>query len=438
MQFPRRTLQSIPTLPSIYTSFPVRSEPNNRTLSANDTTASTATVETGIELVPIERSNTTYDKILSPVTDEKEVVVKTRFSHIRAKPLPHLPRDRWLKSPTHTWNRLSVKYRILALLFVQVCLGLTIMGGLLSVKSGGRHQVDLGLEPETPSDVPSIPIRMGEYEISIGNARQQSSSCLARANESAAWACSSEEVMHISITSDPDSQHPGQKAITITHSDPQRAIKYGQLPLEILTIPLTPSLDPESPQNGDAYHFKTRYNRTVLLSNTNVIPPPSSNAPPSPQDTEYNSATDENPWLCFFNETTVEGFIYVSQRPASLTNSTSAWNSSSIITTTSNKEEPNGGDGLAAPPSPFPYTFKLTELRYPNNSPPYCERRSISEDGTLTTPRGARNLLLMPSDAMSVLDNRRSSSRIRRGSGRLVERQSMAADRSCRCQWMIQ
>lgn len=139
MQFPRRTLRSIPTLPSIYTSFPSHAELDSRTASTNETTASTVTtddIESGLELVPIERSNTTCGKILSPITDEKEVVIEANVLYPRAKPLPSLPRHRWRESPKHSWNQLRLRYRVLAVICAQVCLALTIMGGMLSVKRG--------------------------------------------------------------------------------------------------------------------------------------------------------------------------------------------------------------------------------------------------------------------------------------------------------------
>lgn len=283
--------------------------------------------------------------------------------------------------------------------------------------------------PESPSDTPSIPIKRGQFNIALGDARQQSSTCLSRANESAAWACSNDEVLEITIGADEKTQQPDKTTVAIKSTNQRQKAKYGQFPLEILPSLLTPSEDPEAPQKGLAYHFKTSYNRTVLLANQD---PPIKNMPSGRMAIENSELKEgDKPWLCFFNETIVEGFIYVSLR-SSLTN----------ITVSNSTVAPGGIErgGSADPQSvpSLPYTLKLSEQRRPNGPLPYCERRTVSRDGSISST-STEKLLLMPSDAAFTLGSTTARRYMpRSGLSADRKRQTLSSDRSCRCQWMIQ
>lgn len=128
---PRRSIKNIQPLPSIYTAFPPTYD--RSTASEHSGKCLIRRIEEGIEVVPIERCNILSAPILSPDQAEKEVLIISQKELGRGdKPLPILPRT--------LWGRLSVKQRIVAIVFVQAALLLTIGLALLAVKSRpSRH-----------------------------------------------------------------------------------------------------------------------------------------------------------------------------------------------------------------------------------------------------------------------------------------------------------
>ncbi|KAF1951298.1 hypothetical protein CC80DRAFT_597456 [Byssothecium circinans] len=416
MRLSRQSSPIIPVLPSIYTSFPVDSSPGSRNTPANETPSTE--IEEGIELVPIERLNTTCGKILSPGTEDKEVIFSKRSPNTSTKRLPALPKNRWRKAPKSSWDRLSVKHRMLVLFAVQISILATITGCLLSVK--GRNATSgKAIQPTDPGTLPptpSIPIKQGTFAVALGNARQQSSACLARSNESAAWACTSDDVLQVSILPS-TSQQPGQRLISIGSPSHVKWTSYGQRPLAIPTTTLIASQDPESPDDGLAYHFQTTYNRTVLIKDDQL--PVSSMASGRMNMASPMIQEGDQPWVCFFNQTVVEGYIYVSRRAVSTNTSTSALSANSTTRTE----------------TPFlPYTFKLSEQRVSNSTIPYCERQTVSEHGELI-PNGASKLLLALSEPAFILEGAKLHRYKERGKER---RHQPLVGKSCQCQWVVE
>ncbi|PVH96722.1 hypothetical protein DM02DRAFT_731002 [Periconia macrospinosa] len=446
--FPRRKPPlSIPPLPSIYTSFPLHFSPTTTSTTPPSTTSTSSTPSTtspsystpGLELVPLERSNTSNGKILSPITDEKEVVVGGASNE---KPLPCLPRAGWRGKWTErwwrverAWEKLGVRWRMAVLFAVQ-----GFDGGI-----GSGNKINNNAEDTPPRNTPSIPIQQGTFTIELENARQQSSTCLSRANESASWACSTDQTLQLIINtlSTTSSQNSTISIIPISNNASSVVTKYGQLPLSIPPVPLTPSADPETPQNGLAYHFKTQYNRTVLLSSSSTTASTSSTpdaAQPvqitgtraggegrmiSPGGGDQFLQEGDEPWLCHFNETIVEGYIYVALRSSSVANVT-------VSNSTSTPAPPEGDDDDDDTPA-LPYTFKLVEMRRPNSPLPYCEKMRVRRGGGMEAV-GKEKMVLMPSDAGFSLDGK--SGRGREGDelkGRVrskSRRQAMAGDKN--------
>jgi hypothetical protein len=126
MHLPRRSVKSIQPLPSIYTAFSVNNEGNNTGKISERCLI--RRIEDGIEVVPIERSNTLSAPILSPDQAEKELFITGKEqSNPSEKPLP--------RAPTSYWARLSLRQRVLALLGVQVAMVLTIGLSLMATRN---------------------------------------------------------------------------------------------------------------------------------------------------------------------------------------------------------------------------------------------------------------------------------------------------------------
>jgi hypothetical protein len=118
MRFPGSTKRlPTPAVPSILTLFPVD---QGTVLEKSPVTQRTdSCVGYGLEVVPIERCNTSCGKTVSPDTPEKEVIYGTLKNWNRqSKPLPPLPNASWKALIKRKWYRLPAKKRIAVLLCV--------------------------------------------------------------------------------------------------------------------------------------------------------------------------------------------------------------------------------------------------------------------------------------------------------------------------------
>jgi hypothetical protein len=249
-------------------------------------------------------------------------------------------------------------------------------------------------------------ISQGVYSLALGNARQQSSSCLAMNNESIAWSCTDGINLRIDI-----STTSSTTIVSLGLLQPSDQLMYGQQPPEVYPTELHLGADADAMGHEPLYSFKTTYNRTVLL--------------PATQLSQIKDATDsisdaagsivqpkDSLWLCFFNETTIEGLVY-----APLNDTVSRPTKASKTTYTPR----------------FPYILRLIEQHYPNGTLPYCERRKISEDGRLLSDGTAKHYLSF-SEPSLLLASANSysppSSRHRRDKVTITD--------SCRCEWVCE
>lgn len=130
MQLPRRSVRSIQELPSIHTAFPVHYKPvRTHSASTASNSARSPDIEDGLEVVPLERDSILSAPIVSAYLDEKEVFISTQ--EVPEKPLPNIPISIW----SRTWGRMSVKYRVLAVLGLQALVLLTVGIALLAASS---------------------------------------------------------------------------------------------------------------------------------------------------------------------------------------------------------------------------------------------------------------------------------------------------------------
>jgi|SRR5690242_11501416 len=121
MQLPRRSVRSIQELPSIYTAFPAHYRPvRTHSASTASESARSPDVEDGLEVVPLEHDSIRSAPIVSAYLDEKEVFISTQ--EVLEKPLPSIPKSLWARA----WGRMSVKYRVLAILGLQALVLLTV------------------------------------------------------------------------------------------------------------------------------------------------------------------------------------------------------------------------------------------------------------------------------------------------------------------------
>lgn len=140
MQLPRRSVRSIQELPSIRTAFPVHYKPvRTHSASTASNSARSPDVEDGLEVVPLERDSMLSAPIASAYQDEKEVYISAH--QVGEKPLPSIPTSIW----SRTWGRMSVKWRVFAVLGLQAVVLLTV--GLALLAASSRAAKKYGISP---------------------------------------------------------------------------------------------------------------------------------------------------------------------------------------------------------------------------------------------------------------------------------------------------
>jgi hypothetical protein len=280
-----------------------------------------------------------------------------------------------------------------------------------------RHS-DLDARMETSGDNISATqvtnlIARGPFAVPIQSPQQQNSACLARTNESVAWQCASDTTFLLNILPSPIDSNTTM--ITLgAMSGTNGSLYHGHQapivpPIELKSITIADS----SENNGPIYHFRSTYNRIVLLKESEF----SSADQPRPQTVMRHPTfqNGESIWRCMFNETMIEGYIYPKEKSVA----SSSFNS----TTMTVKDLPK-----------IPYVLKLVEQRMPNGKGPYCEKMKV-QDGKLSGLAGEKIMLsLTEPDAEASAAAKVKLVR----SARFWTRQQTAESNYCRCQWMVQ
>jgi hypothetical protein len=141
MQLPRRSVRSIQELPSIHTAFAIHYQAvRTHSASTASNSASSPNIEDGLEVVPLERDSILSAPIVSASLDEKEVFISTQ--ELSEKPLPNPPTSLWGR----TWGRMSVKYRVLAVLGLQALVLFTVGMVLLATSPKHTEKYDVYLD----------------------------------------------------------------------------------------------------------------------------------------------------------------------------------------------------------------------------------------------------------------------------------------------------
>ncbi|KAK7192073.1 glucan 4-alpha-glucosidase [Paraphaeosphaeria sporulosa] len=419
MRFPGRSSKTTPTpaVPSILTLFPVLDDTVLE--KAPVTHRADNCVGYGLEVVPIERCNTSCGKTVSPDTPEKEVLYATLTDwNRRSKPLPPLPNAAWKVLVKRKWYRLpsnaknSDHFHADRASQVQLGLLLTICLGLLSVKprlakrEPSEQSSDVATSPIRPSS-PSIPL--DTFSLNLSTPRQQSSACLSDSDDADAWPCTSQAKLHISVSS---SERPlSQLELTIQKTSGTGTSSYGQQ----FPPTISAEFDPIYPMNDSdeevIWHFQASYDRIVLLANDEL----SFHGQPqheAERETSGKISPNDSPWVCYFNNTIMEVFVYASQRAGTATNSTQGANN-----TTETSSLPA-----------FPFVIQIFEQWIQNGTRAYCEQQKVSEWGALRKSDAPR-YFLSTTDATSVYAS---------SIDKKTKQQAGVSDSACQCQWIVQ
>lgn len=343
------------------------------------------------------------------------------------------------------------KKRVLWALLLMGFLLLSAVGAALgSWVAKKKHKEDA--EPATPSmfdaspiPTPSnlAPLPTGTFALPVGIPQESNPNCLTIPNQLGAWSCD------MSGMSGPPIQlsigvSPGGGGYVASLNPPPSGIQYGVQPPSINMQSLSLVVDQDYPALGPAFHFQGMYNKLVVLENlaagANLRKKHANNKPPmNPDDFRHRSEVKpgDSPWFCYWNQTFIEGYIYVQynssddnapQPPPPPTSCSPTTSSSSAPTSNLELKPPPSSQEESVTPAPsttlppttqlnnpinsysystrpylhprdpppdYPRVVKIEERRLPNSPHPYCQKMTILPTGDIVPANSSGSLIIV-------------------------------------------
>ena len=249
----------------------------------------------------------------------------------------------------------------------------------------------------TPAGISSLPT--GSYSLPITTPATLQNGCLQNSAQSAAWTCQIPQALPYQLDVD---AIPGASAL----QDNEITLDYGNGSMTFLPYGAQPPIvsqaqvmglvtDVQSPERGPAWFFQVPYNKVVVLPEAALQAPSNSkrqNNPHSPSSSSFmgrkgTAQPGQNPWICYWNGTLLETFIYVNQTSSWGASSSSSRSSSSYPTSTATTTSSQTAQASAySNPTwlvPYPKVIKVQERRIPSGLEsilPYCELYPVALD----------------------------------------------------------
>lgn len=263
------------------------------------------------------------------------------------------------------------------------------------------------MKPSSNPLGPTFPI--GSFTLKLATPLQQSTACLTDSDDADAWACTSEAVLSIGIS--PPTGPSKQQTLSIRSANQTEQSGYGEQTIAVTTAESISAHAQEQPEEN-LHHFRAFYNRTVLLAEAQLsFSRPAQQGPEG--QTKSTVSPEENPWLCYFNNSIIDIVIYTSQHATTVTNGTQG----SDYNTTRSHTGAN-----------FPFVVQISEKWNPNGMRAYCEQQKVSEHNRMRT-NDAPKYFLNTSDAGKAYDSAIESS---------TKPQAGLVESTCQCQWKVQ
>ena len=326
------------------------------------------------------------------------------------------------------------------------------------------------------------PAPTGDFSLIVGASSESSATCL-DSSQSQAWQCTSGAFLSLSVSN----PQWDTAQISITNDDTStknhQRVAVGSMPPSLIgTAPASLMNDTNDPEYGPALFFIQPFDKLVVLP----IDYPLNDSSPSKRSTwsSFGGSSDlvergtgqylhpgDQAWLCYWNRTSLEGFIYVERNTSADDNSTAAANS--IATTnaaqaTSTAPPPasptpapgqrrdvgygvhfwdkaksdNPGSWPSGVPPLYPRIVKLQERRDPQiRVQPYCEVRQIQDDLSFAPiPGNTTTITLAEQNPDNNDEHVVFAPFVRRGSDAsedsLSKRQNIPG--FCHCEWLSQ
>ncbi|KAI9786662.1 MAG: hypothetical protein M1839_006213 [Geoglossum umbratile] len=322
--------------------------------------------------------------------------------------------------------------------------------------------------PTRPPHIPLLPTGTS-WVVSV-NVVDSSNECLTSPLELNTWSCSPSsnfQNLQVEITSDVSG---GYGMIRLVSIDGPRSLKYGaQPPVFDVSRDIQMAMDIYDPGRGPAYFFHLMYDKVVILHEADLAPssPTQSSSKRGigedherrDQDDDLTDMGDDDSpigipdlgsyqgmprkakpgelvWVCVWNNTLLEGFIFITQTAGNSSSLASSTASATISTSTTASSTLSPSSTL----TPYPFVFKIEERRIPasqNQPEPYCRKMRVMGDSYSMQPvRNSTGGLII-----DTLDECKPWSKTRRRLANRGSNLSRLRGRddnypTCRCEWI--
>ncbi|KAF2019575.1 hypothetical protein BU24DRAFT_340634 [Aaosphaeria arxii CBS 175.79] len=334
----------------------------------------------------------------------------------------------------------------------------------------------------TPIPTPSslTPLPEGAYALPLGIAQESSPSCLTLANQLSAWSCKSSFaplIITVNNTAGQSAPLVSVEAFSKPDGGTQFGVQPPAIPFQPISMQLVQDLDYKA--FGPAFHFHARYDKVVVLAEDEFLAGvslgQSQDKPPDkpPFRHRFQVLPGDAPWFCYWNQTYIEGYIYVEDNSTAATFSAfpTAWPTQATVPfdstilplvaqtaspttgtqgsvsvtptpTPAAKRRSKRGDGDYPRFPPYPRIVKIEERRLPDSPQPYCQKMRLMDNGIyLPVVVGSQPIIVNLQEEDPTFDEFFSASSSDSAIGQ-SERRSLTKRRdpagACHCQWMFQ
>ncbi|KAI9798162.1 MAG: hypothetical protein M1833_004911 [Piccolia ochrophora] len=329
--------------------------------------------------------------------------------------------------------------------------------------AGPVHTKPANLQPPTP----------GQYSVALGDAQTYSKNCLAGPQLQLAWTCSlMGPQIQLDVLEQRGSTPLSIKLGAMTLDGAAMPLQYGQQ-APVVTAPQRLSIryDTDATDAGPAYVAQTAYTKVVILHEDEFDPRENSKRSLDHDDDDslavrtFSRETrtgppqkvqvkkGDKPWLCYWNNTVLDVFIYTMHNSSSSDQGGSTNMDSSQFASSIDSANPSGAaeqrlrrkraeahladtkEKRSSMPAPFPKEIKFEEHRMPDfvdDIKPYCTKMQMLND-----------MMLAPwpsNDPLVVYLDESFSSPAKRRRRHLANTQSLRrrdVAESCHCEWAL-
>ncbi|KAI9850291.1 MAG: hypothetical protein M1838_005933 [Thelocarpon superellum] len=313
-----------------------------------------------------------------------------------------------------------------------------------------------------PPDLPQLPT--GNYSLDLSTVANSSATCQTDPNQVGAWACEMPlgmSIMEIQIS--PGSSNISHLVQLLGSPTPPGPPRYGMQPPTVsVPQPLGEMTDLDDKARGPSFVFQVPYTKMVILKNESFgtgpaankrafeealeleergyypLPPPGAGPPMSNSPLLSAIRHDvaqpgDQPWYCYWNDTILQGFIYVTQDSSTVNRraaaTTTAASGAAPSTTPATPNSSPSQSSLA----PYPKVVKIEDRRAQDPAftvQPYCTQMQVLEDGTVgPAPPG-------PNGSPTTITIAELSPTASRSRKRSVVEKRQSRPGLCRCQWI--